>query len=297
MICLNKNCLLTHGSPIGFSAIPSRLKPGNESYTAVVETTDSGAALIGQVTHRTDDRAARLNYVVYKDTVESKAIAELWDELCSKAGEMGAVNVLAQVEEDEEVFESLRRAGFIAYGWESAWKLPKKVKNNSESCWTIAGDTDVPPVRALYQALVPPIVQTAEAFANGDTRRLVYRENGEIVAYVESNGGPEGLYLKPLIHPSIKDVSLLLNDLIGQFNDLGQPVYLQVRSYQAWLLDALEAIGGEDGSHFTLLVKYLAIMQRNGVTITNRKLVENRHAEPTTPIVNNMTAGDPHAQP
>ena len=288
--------MLTHGSPIGFSAITSRLKPSDESYTAVVETNDSGAALIGQVTHHTDDRAARLNYLVFKDEDQTEGIAELWDELCSKAGEMGAVNVLAQVEEDEEVFESLRRAGFIAYGWEAAWKLPKKLKNQSDSNWTIAGATDVPQVRALYQALVPPIVQTAEAFTNGGTRRLVYRENGEIVAYVESSSGPEGLYLKPLIHPSVMDVSLLLNDLISQFSDLGQPVYLQVRSYQAWLLDALEAIGGEDGSHFTLLVKYLAIMQRNGVTITNRKLVENRHAEPTTPIVNNITAGDPHTQ-
>jgi hypothetical protein len=140
---------------------------------------------------------------------------------------------------------------------------------------------------------VPPIVQAAEAYSNGGTRRLVYREKDEIVAYVESSHGPEGLYLKPLIHPAVLDITTLLTDLVSQCLELGEPVYLQVRSYQAWLLNTLESIGGESSEQFALLVKHLAIMQRNGVTITNRKLVENRHAEPTTPIVNNLAVDDP----
>jgi hypothetical protein len=125
---------------------------------------------------------------------------------------------------------------------------------------------------------------------------LIYREKDEIIAYVESGHGPEGLFLKPLIHPATADVTTLLTDLVSQFVDLGQPVYLQVRSYQAWLLNTLESIGGESSAHFTLLVKHLALLQRNGVIITNRKLVEARHAEPTAPIVNHMVVDDPSSR-
>jgi len=230
-----------------------------------------------------------------EDTSDSHEILGLWDYLNSKAGEMGAMNVLAEVSESSPVFETLRKAGFSPYGWEAAWKFPKKINAPVESDheWTIAVATDDPQMRSLYQSLVPPIVQAAEAYSNGGTRRLVYRENDEIVAFVESSAGPNGLYLRPLIHPAVLDISALLNALIGQFNDIGQPVYLQVRSYQAWLLDTLGIIGGESSSHFTLLVKHLAIMQRNGVIITNGKLVTNRQAEPTAPMVSHLSVDDP----
>ncbi|MHB8086913.1 MAG: hypothetical protein ACYDH2_01570 [Anaerolineaceae bacterium] len=273
----------------------SRLKPSAESFTAVVESSEANTCLISQVLHKTGERSALLNFLVMENSSDINDVLELWDYLNGKAGEMGALNVLAEVPESSPVFESLRKAGFTPYGWEAAWKLPKKVSvsSDSEHEWTIALPTDDPQLRSLYQSMVPPIVQAAEAYANGGTRRLVYRENDEIVAFVESSTGPNGLYLRPLIHPAVLDISTLLNALISQFIDIGQPVYLQVRSYQAWLLNTLEMIGGESSNHFTLLVKHLAILQRNGVIITNGKLVNSRQAEPTAPMVSHLSVDDP----
>lgn len=261
----------------------------------MAESSDASTCLISQVLHKAGDRSASLNFLVIENSSDSNEVLELWDYLNSKAGEMGALNVLAEVSESSPIFESLRKAGFSPYGWEAAWKLPKKVNLNSDPDheWSIAVPTDDPQLRSLYQSLIPPIVQAAEAFSNGGTRRLVYRENDEIVAFVESSTGPNGLYLRPLIHPAVLDINTLLSSLIGQFNNIGQPVYLQVRSYQAWLLNTLEIIGGESSNHFTLLVKHLAILQRNGVIITSRKLVENRQAEPTAPMVNHLAVDDP----
>lgn len=260
-----------------------------------MESDDSTPCLFSQILHQSGDRSARMNFLAADSSSGEGGIPELWDYLCYKAGEMGAVNVLAQLEESDPLFESLRRAGFNAYGWEAAWKFPNKVDSSSisNSKWTIAAPTDEPQLRNLFQSLVPPIVQAAETFTNGGTKRLVYREKDEIVAYIESSNGPAGLYLKPLVHPAAAEIKPLLTDLAAQFVDLGQPVYLQVRSYQAWLLETLEAIGGESSAHFTLLVKHLAIMQRNGVVISNRKMADNRRAEPTTPMVNNLVADDP----
>ncbi|PKO00563.1 MAG: hypothetical protein CVU42_03205 [Chloroflexi bacterium HGW-Chloroflexi-4] len=272
-----------------------RLNPSAESFTAVAESSDANTCLISQVLHKTSDRSARLNFLVTANSTDINEVLELWDYLNGKAGEMGASNVLAEVSESSPVFESLRKAGFSPYGWESAWKLPKKINLtlDSEHEWAIAVPTDEPQLRSLYQSLVPPIVQAAEAFSNGGTRRLVYRENDEIVAFVESSTGPNGLYLRPLIHPAVLDISALLNALFSQFTDIGQPVYLQVRSYQAWLLNTLEIIGGESSSQFTLLVKHLAILQRNGVIITNGKLVNNRQVEPSAPMVSHLSVDEP----
>jgi hypothetical protein len=295
LICLNQRYFLTHGNPLGIASLASRLTPSAESFTAVAESSDTETCLISQVLHKAGERSARLNFLVIKNANDIKEVLELWDYLNNKAGEMGALNVLAEVAESSPVFESLRKAGFSPYGWEAAWKLPKKINPtaDAEHEWTIAVPTDDPQLRSLYQSLVPPIVQAAEAYPNGGTRRLVYRENDEIVAYVESSTGPNGLYLRPLIHPAVQDINTLLYALIGQFDNIGQPVYLQVRSYQAWLLDTLGNIGGETSNHFTLLVKHLAILQRNGVIITNGKLVKNRQAEPTAPMVNSLTVDDP----
>ncbi len=260
----------------------------------MVESSDTDTCLISQILHSSGERSARLNFLVIENSKNFNETLELWDYLNGKAGEMGALNVLAEVSESSPVFESLRKTGFSPYGWEAAWKLPKKITASpaSDHEWSIAVPTDDPQLRTLYQSLVPPIVQAAEAYSNGGTRRLVYRENDEIVAFVESSTGPNGLYLRPLIHPAVLDINSLLISLISQFDDIGQPVFLQVRSYQAWLLNTLEIIGGESSNHFTLLVKHLAVLQRNGVIITNGKLVKNRQAEPTTPMVSHLSMDD-----
>lgn len=298
MICLNKRSLLTHGSPLSLAALTQRFKPSAESYTAVIESCDEGGNLFGQVLHATGERSARLNFVAADYQGDGRELCGILDELNRKAGEMGALNVLAELEETSPVFELLRKAGYIVYGWETAWKLPRKMSrlNQESKNWQIALPADDPQLKMLYQSLVPPVVQAAEAYSNGGTRRLVYREKEEIVAYVESSAGPNGLYLRPLVHPSVIDSDVMFGELVGQFADLGQPVYLQVRSYQAWLLDALESIGGEVSEHFTLLVKHLAVQQRNGVIITNRAIIENRQTEPSAPMVNQYSVNDPPAQ-
>jgi len=217
------------------------LKPSAESFTGVVDSTPSSPCLFSQILHAAGDRSAHLNFLVSDPAQEESGVPELWDYLCFKAGEMGAVNVLVDVDEADPLFETLRKAGFSAYGWEAAWKFTQEniTLSAAESNWAAAVPTDDPQLRSLYQSLVPPIVQAAEAFTNGGTRRLIYREKGEIIAYVESSHGPAGIYLKPLIHPSAPDISTLLNDLASQFGGFGKPVFLQVRSYQAWLLNAL----------------------------------------------------------
>ncbi len=256
----------------------------------MVENAESRPQWFCQVTHQADEKSAHFTFLIAQNLADEQGLPALWDTLCSQSGEMGAVNVLVELEESSRLFDSLRKAGFTPYGWEAAWRLPRGGDSSraTDKFWKIAQPGDESAIRVLYQSLVPPIVQAAEGLTNGGSRRLVYRKEQELLAYVECANGPKGIYLKPLIHPAATELQPLLTDLAAQFAELGQPVYLQVRSYQAWLLDALQNLGAESSDHFTLLVKHLAILQRNGVTASQRQMKDNRQIEPSTPIVQNM---------
>jgi hypothetical protein len=65
--------------------------------------------------------------------------------------------------------------------------------------------------------------------------------------------------LAPLIHPDAADVGANLSALIGGLpNRAGRPVYLCVRSYQAWLEPVLEDLGASAGPRQAVMVKHLA---------------------------------------
>jgi hypothetical protein len=133
-------------------------------------------------------------------------------------------------------------------------------------------------------------VQTSEVYPGADISRLVYQnKSGDIIAYVKAYRVSKGMYLKPVIHPSIEKVDDLLLGLVSLFQGYGKPVYLQMRSYQAWITTALEALGASTTVHFALLVRYLAVNQF--ATANHRILnLEKRPVEPTaTPMIHKIS--------
>ncbi len=293
MISLHKADYLVHGNPIGLTGILARLNPTESSFTAVVEHPENNRKFFSQVIHPPGSRSAHFSFLVPDVVQEAEEILSLIDYLSFQAGEMGAINVLAEIEESHVLFEALRHAGFSVYSWESIWRLPDDTgSDRSKSNWKPPATTDSNTVRCLYQTLVPPLVQNAEPFVNGDTPRLLYRANGDALAYVESLTGSAGVYLVPLIHPSVDDVQSLLLDLIGQFRGQGKPVYMQVRSYQAWLSDALSELKAQPSPRFALMVKHLAVGQLKTVWDTQRARSEQRQVDPASPILNNCAGSE-----
>ena len=71
--------------------------------------------------------------------------------------------------------------------------------------------------------------------------------------------GVYGIVLTPLIHPEATDVSLKLASLVNNLQDRrNRPVYLCVRSYQAWLEPVLEDLGAHAAQRQAVMVKHLA---------------------------------------
>lgn len=287
MISLNKAAFLTQGNPIRLGSLLHSLALDTPNYIAVFEFTGDRQPLYSQVLHQTGGRSAHFAFFSPDQLEDEDNLSALIDFLCFQAGEMGALNVLADIEESHPLFERFRRAGFCVFGWESIWRFPDRPKSGpSGTSWIKPSPTDENTVRSLYQTLVPPLVQNAEPFTNGSTPRLVYKVNGEIQAYVESLSGASGIYLVPVIHPSVDNIHALLLDLMEQFQGMGRPIYLQVRSYQAWLSDTLQELGAESTPRFALLVKHLAVGQLNAIKEAQRARSDQRQAEPTAPILN-----------
>jgi hypothetical protein len=70
--------------------------------------------------------------------------------------------------------------------------------------------------------------------------------------------------LTPLIHPEATDVSTKLASLIGNLPDRhNRPVYICVRSYQAWLEPVLADLGAKPGQRQAVMVKHMVHMVKD----------------------------------
>lgn len=108
------------------------------------------------------------------------------------------------------------------------------------------------------------------------------------MAYVEGISGPHGIYLMPLIHPSVQNVNLLMQSMAYQLVPvLGRPVYFVIRSFQGWLTNHVLEINAKPLPRQALLVKYLAVNQINEFENAHRSLI-SVNAKPAAPIIQHI---------
>jgi hypothetical protein len=246
--------------------------------------------LIGQMRYILGSRSAHLSFLMPNSAANSPNLPKLLERLARQAGEWGAFGLLGEIEEHSQAFEGMRKAGFVVYAWQRIWQLPNQDGNNRErtALWQPTTAMDEIPIRNLYQSLVPPLVQSAEHLPDHRMQGLVYRQGGEVLAYIEGIYGPRAIYLYPMAHPDLENAAELLCNLPSHLlTRLGRPVYLAVRSYQAWLEVALEELNAKVSPRQALMVKHLAIGQRVLQTNPRLAVLENRQAEASAPMVHN----------
>ncbi len=277
---------MTRGSPIGLSALLSYLNPRNGIFTGIASASRNETPVIGQVKCVEGRRSARLRFILPDDAAQASALPLLLDNLAVKSGEWGAMGLLAEVEEKSAFFESLRRVGYAVYGWQRIYQVPFTGAYHAEQAnlWRFATPVDEIPIRQLFQSLVPPLAQAADPLPAGRLFGLVHRDKGQLLAYVESSYGPDGIFLRPLIHPEISHVSALISGMEGYLLPLlGRKVYLAVRSHQAWLENPITPITQLSSDRQALMVKYLSSTQRVLLNNKHRSVIEETGAEPSAP--------------
>jgi len=253
-VSLDSTRLLTRGNPLSAGGFMSYFNPARHLYTAVNQ--DNGSTLLGGVIQTNGDSFARLVYVAPSTLLTHPALPALFEHLCAEAGKWGAFHVLAEVDETSEVFPALRAAGFSVYAWQRIWDVSQIATIEGSGGWETVQPINLPAIQSLYHQIVPPLLQPVEP-APKRAEGMVCSEGAR--CYVNVTYGVRGIVLMPLIHPEATDVALKLNTLLNQLPDRrGRPVYLCVRSYQAWLEPVLEDLGARPASRQAVMVKHLA---------------------------------------
>jgi hypothetical protein len=269
---------LTHGNPLGAAALLSYLNPHRHLYTAIAS--NNGSSLMGQIIINENETSARLVFLAPSEQIEELAIP-LIDHLSAQAGEWGACHLLADIDEHSPVFRTLRQTGFAMYAWERIWKLAPPESQKDDPSWRPAEDSDWPAVQSLHSQIVPALFQPVESLPKQATG-LVCRPEDAIQAYVHVNSGPAGIWLQPLMPPESGCAPERLAGLVMAVSGWrDRPIYVCVRSYQAWLESVLEESGAEAGPRQAVMVKRLALLQKADEKVP---AMEKVLAKPAAPV-------------
>jgi hypothetical protein len=254
---------LTRGNPLGAVGLFAYVNPVRHIYSAIIN--GEGQSVLGGIVHSRNDTFAKLLYIAPSTQLNHPDLPELIENLSVQAGNWGAFHVLAEVDERSDAFVALRKAGFSVYAWQRMWNVSEITEAGSGSEWLRVRDVHLPSVQSLYHQIVPPLLHPFESQPKSPTGWMC---NEGVKCYVSMVHGVYGIVLTPLIHPEATDVSAKLASLINNLPDRrNRPVYLCVRSYQAWLEPVLADLGAQGADRQAVMVKHLARLLKDEQTV------------------------------
>ena len=252
-IPLDSARLLTRGNPLSAAGLVAYFNPSRHIYSAVNPV--EGDALLGGIIHTQGDSFARLLYLAPQSGLTHPGLPPLIEHLAAEAGNWGAFHVLAEVGEDSSAFPALRAAGFSVYAWQRIWDVSHIKSQDAAHQWQKAQSINLTSIQNLFHQIVPPLLQPVEPTPKRASG-LVCSEGAR--CYVSLSQGVAGILANPLIHPEATDVAQKISALVAQLSTQGgRPVYMCVRSYQAWLEPVLEDLGATAGPRQAIMVKHL----------------------------------------
>jgi hypothetical protein len=258
-ISLDSARMLTRGNPLGTAGFLSYFNPARHLYTAINQ--ENGDTLLGGVIKTNGDAFARLVYIAPASQLTHPMLPGLIEHLSAEAGRWGAFHVLAEIDENSQAFTPLRKAGFSVYAWQRIWDVSHITPVEGAGIWFPVRSVEVAAVQSLYHQIVPALLQPVEP---APKRAGGLFSTAGARCYVQLAYGMQGIVLTPLIHPDAGDVAQKLASLLKELpNRRGRPVYLCVRSYQAWLEPVLEELGGKAAPRQAVMVKHLAHMVKD----------------------------------
>lgn len=260
-VALDTTRVLTRGNPLGAAGLMAYLNPVRHIYSAVA---NGGTPLFGGVIHTNGGTFAKLLYLAPAADLAHPDLPVLIEHLVAEAGTWGALHVLAEVDEGSEAYRALRKAGFSVYAWQRIWDLSAVAEHpagvpppSGNQKWRRSTDIDLPSMQSLHHQIVPALLHPIELLPQ-QAGGLICCADG-MRGYVEVAQGIYGIMLTPLIHPESTAAGEKLAALPRDLPDRrSRPVYLCVRSYQAWLEPVLEDLGALPGNRQAVMVKHLA---------------------------------------
>jgi hypothetical protein len=279
---LTRGPRLDLGKTVFASLAPAQ---GVLTYLAV-DDHGAGQTILGQVAFLPGASAAHLTCLAPENALDAAGIAPLLDFIIANLGERGAFHVLAEADECQQACDALHGMGFAIYARQRIWQLSADPAGAaSPAPWRVCTDQDGINIRSLYNNLTPGLVQQMEPAPTHRSSGMVYYQGQDLLAYVDLKSGPSGIWAQPFIHPDVKDVPARLAHLLQNLPNRRQlPVYVCVRSYQAWLEASMDALGAQPGPRQAVMVKRMALSRRVAQPAA-LPVLEGKQAETSAPIV------------
>lgn len=288
-VFLNSAWMLTRGPLSTPGAMLSSLTSAGGLVTAVYQTKNGNLPLIGQAIQSGGSSWAHLLFLTPAQAVNALSLGGLHEHFAQVVTPRGALRFLADIDEQSPTFEVLRQVGYAVYSRQRIWQFPKEMDVDQvpqSGAWRIAVEGDLLAIRSLYHNIVPPLVQQVEPPPATPLHGLVYQTGEASLAYVELRYGQRGIWIQPLFHPNLQNLKAVWSELIHQVPyRFARPVYVCVRSYQAWLETVLESLGAEASPQQAVMVKHLSVFRR-AVQPATIPLLESGQAEISVPFVN-----------
>ena len=284
---LDSSRVLIHGSimvPLG--ALITFFGPSTRIYTYRCEShKKSGKPLIGQLNYLPGASYAKLSYLAPYESIEQGELSALSDYMAIQMGSQGAFHILADVDENNHVFEMLHQASFAIYARQRIWRIEDQPDGEAGlGQWRAVEPVDVIGVRSLYCNVVPGLVQQVEPLPKKGIKGVVYYQKNALQAYVELKYGRNGIWVQPFVNPDAegfeRHLLTLLQELPGRRS---RPLYICVRSYQSWLELAIHAMGAQPGPQQAVMVRHLAITRRVNPSLAIPTM-NGKRPEPTAPV-------------
>lgn len=239
-------------------AILSSLLPQRSLYTLVARSDKQ--QVIGQF--RMQNQHAHIIYIApsLDENMDDTVWLHILDAMAREAGKHNAHALIAEVNEDSSLFETMRTAGFAVYARQQIWRRVPEDHIAVEPDVELKPETenDATSIQSLIINTVPPLTQQI-CSPPGAMDGWIYRKNERIEAYIAVSEGKRGIYIMPYLHPDIsREVPAVLEAAIRQMqNAHRRPVYVCVRRHQDWINGALEAMRFEQGPRQAVMVKHI----------------------------------------
>jgi hypothetical protein len=270
--------------PVGAMLIPFSAAMGvfTSVYDDVLGDSDK---IFGQVSHAAGSPYARFNFVTPDVAIVSPNFSPLLEYLIRWVGAREARHLIAEVDEKAEAFEVLRQEHFSIYARQRIWRLMSLTGTSSDRLgWRQIVSSDEFNVRKLYHSIVPTLVQQVEPSPWGRAGGWAFYKRGEMLGYAEVFSGLKGTWVQPFIHTEMEEVDQHLVALLKQLGPKkSRPVYVCLRSYQAWLSHPLESVGAEASGSQAVMVRHLAASVKKPALAPIPQMNDGK--EPTTSYI------------
>jgi hypothetical protein len=233
-----------------------------------------------------ENQGARLNWLLPLGFYENDPLPELLDNLAMEAGLRGAKYIIASVQVENCLFETLRRAGYCMCGWQSIWELPNNLNNSfsTQISWFKPNPTDELELTLLQHRLLSPATRSVTAGASQVLPDFALRIDGVLQGYARVNCVKNKIMIMPVLMNNLVNPESVLAALVESFFPSMNKKYLLQTADSGWLTDCLESIAVQLTPREEILVKHFAAVKKLPAAELNHSTSKHR-VDTVTPMI------------